>query len=86
MILPAEQPAKPAPNYRRNESISVLVSLDHFHGFIFPQNAMRRDEMLGADCHFLTGVCLNVANPVRIGPKTIRNDNLGTLLPIFDDF
>jgi hypothetical protein len=39
-----------------------------------------------ADGHFFAWACLNIADPVRIWPKAIRNYDLGFFFAKLDDF
>jgi len=86
MVLPAEQPAEATPYYGHDESISVLVGLDHLHRFLFAQKAMRCVEALRANRHFLAGLRFNVAKPIRIRTEAVHDDNLGTVPSVRDDF
>ena len=46
---------------------------------------MRCGKVFCPDRHFLVGPHLNVANPIGIWSKTIRHDDLGTILPVLDN-
>jgi hypothetical protein len=79
-IRPAEEPAEAAANNRTNEPVSRFVALDDSYRLLLTEKTVRRLEMPQADSHFLTGACLNIANPVRIRPKAIRNHDLALFL------
>jgi hypothetical protein len=86
MILPSKQPTQSTANNRGDEPIPMLVVFDYRHRLFFTEKTVRRGEMLRTDRDFFVGLCLNVANPVRIGTESIDYYNLGTFFAVVDDF
>jgi hypothetical protein len=85
-IRPSEAPAEAVPNNRSNEPGSPFVALDDSDRLLFGEKTVRRLEMPQADGHFFAWTCLNIANPIRIRSKAIRNHDLRFFLAKLDDF
>jgi len=85
VISPTHEPTEATPDDRSDEAVSVLVIFDYLHGFVFTQKAMGCKKVLASDRDFFPRPEFNVANPIRIGTKTVGDYHFRSLRTVFNN-